>query len=266
MPAHDGGRGRVPEGPAESAGPEATGPAGGDHAILPGGNATTGQDGVVAQNGVVAHAPIDGSDWRADDVPGWAGSVMAVLRVLTRLVEVNLLVLAGALAGGILLGLGPALKAGSAVLHTPDLAMEPWRGFWREWRTGWRRSNLLFAPFWPVGALLWADAAAVGQASGPVHAVMLAGLTLASAWTAAVLAWWPRIVLRYDDAAPAVWRYLLLTPLMAPGVTLATLITLAATAAAILGVPLVALVAGMSFPLWATGKLVDGKLEKTPAS
>lgn len=198
----------------------------------------------------------DVPDWRGDDVPGWAGGVMAVLRVLTRLVEVNLLVLAGTLAGGVLLGLGPALKAGSAVLHDPGLAMEPWRGFWREWRTDWRWSNLLFMPFWPVGALLWADATAVGQATGPAHAAMLAGLTLASAWTAVVLAWWPSVVLRYDDAAPAVWRYLLLTPLMAPGVALAALITLAATAATILGVPPAGLAAGASFPLWATGRLV----------
>lgn len=189
---------------------------------------------------------------------------MAVLRALTRLVEVNLLVLAGALAGGLLLGLGPALKAGSAVLHDPDLAMEPWRGFWREWRADWRRSNLLFAPFWLVGALLWADAAAVGQASGPAHAAMLSGLTVASAWTAVVLAWWPRIVLRYDDAAPAVWRYLLLTPLLAPGTALAILVTLAATAAVILGVPLAALAAGASFPLWATGRLVGAKLRANP--
>lgn len=194
------------------------------------------------------------------DVPGWAGSVMAVLRVLTRLVEVNLLVIAGALVGGVLLGLGPALRAGSAVLHDPGLAMEPWRGFWREWRADWRRSNLLFAPFWPVGVLLWADAAAVGQASGPAHAAMLAGLTLASAWTAVVLAWWPRVVLRYDDAAPAVWRYLLLTPLMAPGTAVAILVTLTATAATTLAVPLAALAAGLSFPLWSTGKLVSSKL------
>ncbi|MBL0887514.1 DUF624 domain-containing protein [Myceligenerans indicum] len=201
----------------------------------------------------------DGPGWRADDVPGWAGSVMAVLRFLTRLVEVNLLVLAGTLAGGVLLGLGPALKAGSAALHDPDLAMEPWRGFWREWRSRWGRSNLLFAPFWPLGALLWADAVAVGQASGPVHAATLAGLTIVSAWTAVVLTWWPRVVLRYDDAAPAVWRHLLLTPLMAPGVALAALVTLAATVAAVLGVPPVALVAGASFPLWATGRLVDSR-------
>ncbi|MBO0608942.1 DUF624 domain-containing protein [Myceligenerans salitolerans] len=235
------------------------------------------QGGVVAQDGVVAaglgpaggsggtvnadsgaDGGADGPGWRGDEAPGWTGGVMAVLRFLTRMVEVNLLVLAGALAGGILLGLGPALKAGSAVLHDPELATEPWRGFWREWRTDWRRSNLLFAPFWPVGVLLAADAAVVGQASGPVHAALLAGLTLASAWTAVVLAWWPRIVLGYDDAAPAVWRYLLLTPLMAPGAALAILVTLAATAAVVLGVPLAALVAGASFPLWATGKVVAG--------
>lgn len=185
---------------------------------------------------------------------------MAVLRLLTRLVEVNLLVIVGALAGGVVLGLGPALKAGSAVLHDPSLSMEVWRGFWREWRTEWRRSNRLFAPFWLVGGLLAADSAVVGQVTGTLHAAMLAGLTLAGAWTAVVLAWWPRIALRYDDAAPAVWRYLLLTPLMAPGSAVAILVTITATIAATLGVPVAALAAGLSFPLWATGKLVEHRL------
>ncbi|GAA1849351.1 YesL family protein [Myceligenerans crystallogenes] len=208
-------------------------------------------------------APMDddgGARWRSNDGPGWAGSVMAVLRFLTRLVEVNLLVVAGTLAGGVVLGLGPALKAGSAVLHDPALSLTPWAGFWGAWRAGWRRSNLLFAPFWPVGALLAADAVVVGQSSGAFRAVLLGGLTLVTAWTVVTLSWWPRIAVRYDDAAPAVWRYLLLTPLMAPGTALGILVTVAATTAAALGVPLVALLAAASFPLWATGLLIDRRL------
>ncbi|GAB4084525.1 hypothetical protein GCM10028784_11550 [Myceligenerans cantabricum] len=260
MSAHDAGADRVHQ-------------AGADHTVSRDGTATTPQDGagarrdgVAAGRGGVGPAG-DGEGWRGDEVSGWSGGVMAALRVLTRCVEVNLLVVLGTLAGGGLLGLGPALRAGSEVLHNPNLAMEPWRGFWHAWRTGWRRSNVLFAPFWLVGALLWADAAVVGQVpTGAAHAVMLVGLTLVGAWTAVVLAWWPRVVLTHDDAAPAVWRYLLLTPLLAPGVALAVLVTLAATAAVILGVPLVTLLAGVSFPLWATGKVVDGRLGHGPVA
>lgn len=203
----------------------------------------------------------DGPGWRADDVPGALGGVMAALRFATRLVEVNLLVALGSLAGGILLGLGPALRAGSAVLGDAELAMEPWRGFWREWRAGWRRSNLLFAPFWPVAALLTADAVVVGQMTGALYAVLAGGLTLAGAWTTVVLAWWPRIALRYDDPAPAVWRYLLLTPLTAPGTAVAILVTVVATVTVVLGAPVTALLAGVSFPLWATSRLVGARLD-----
>ncbi|WP_125773367.1 DUF624 domain-containing protein [Antribacter gilvus] len=193
---------------------------------------------------------------------GWAGGVMAVLRWVTRMVEVNVLVVLGTLAGGVLLGLGPALRAGSTVLLDDEHADAPWRGFWRTWRSGWRRANLLFAPVWVAGTLVWLDTAVIAAAEGPARAAFQVGLVLVSGWGAVVLAWWPRVALRYDDGAPAVWRFLLLAPILGPGTALAVLVALAATAAVALGVPLAAALAGVSFPLWATGRLVDDRLRK----
>jgi hypothetical protein len=46
------------------------------------------------------------------EVPGWAGGVMAVLRWGTLLVEITVMVLLGALAGGGVVGRGPARGAG----------------------------------------------------------------------------------------------------------------------------------------------------------
>lgn len=201
----------------------------------------------------------------ADDVPGWAGGVMAALRWVTRLVEANVLVVLGTLAGGVLLGLGPALRAGSAVLLDPAHAESPWRGFWATWASGWRRTNLLFGPFWACGALLWADSAVVAAATGPARAAFQLGLGLAVAWGAVVLAWWPRVVLRYDDGARAVWRYLLLAPGLGPGTTAGVLVVLAATTLAVAGVPLAGALAGLAFPLWATGRLVDDRLARPAA-
>lgn len=201
---------------------------------------------------------------RADDAGavGWAGGVMTALRWATRLVEVNVLVVVGALAGGVVLGLGPALRAGSAVLLEPEHADAPWRGFWQEWRTGWRRANLLFAPLWFVGLLLWLDTAVIAAADGAARAGFQLGLALVGAWGAVVLAWWPRVALRYDDPAPAVWRFLLLAPALGPGTAAGVLVVAGATAAVVLGVPVAGALAGLSFPLWATGRLVDDRLQK----
>src|SRR5690606_18701618 len=113
MPRYDDGSrtGDDPTAPARRASRDVTDPA----APRPPGPGR-GDQAVPAAGGRL----VDG-DWRADDVPGTFGTVMAALRFLTRLVEVNLLVVIGTLAGGVLFGLGPALRAGSAVLHDPGL-------------------------------------------------------------------------------------------------------------------------------------------------
>lgn len=61
-------------------------------------------------------------DTSAEVELGWTGGVMRVLRRVTRLVEVNVLVLLGALAGGVVLGLWPAVRAASTVLLDGDPA------------------------------------------------------------------------------------------------------------------------------------------------
>ena len=65
-------------------------------------------------------------DTSAVDEIGWTGGVMRVLRRVTRLVEINVLVLLGALAGGVVLGLWPAVRAASAVLL--DGGITAWEG------------------------------------------------------------------------------------------------------------------------------------------
>ena len=51
-----------------------------------------------------------------DESFGWAGRVMVFLRFATQIVAVNVLVLLGTLAGGVLLGLLPALGSGGSLL------------------------------------------------------------------------------------------------------------------------------------------------------
>ncbi|MCA5892510.1 DUF624 domain-containing protein [Isoptericola sp. NEAU-Y5] len=199
------------------------------------------------------------------EVPGWAGGVMAVLRWVTLLVEINVMVVLGTLAGGVLAGLGPALRAGSEAAAATTDGPTPWRTFWRTWRAELGRANLLFAPVWVVAALLWLDGVAVTLLSGPARSVLQVGLVVAMAWSAVALAYWPRVVGRYGDGAARTWRFLLLAPLLGPTTTLAVVVVLGATALAGAALPLVAVLAGVSFPLWATARLVDDRLDRIDA-
>ncbi|WP_454851330.1 YesL family protein [Promicromonospora soli] len=201
-------------------------------------------------------------DTSAEDEIGWTGGVMRLLRRVTRLVEVNVLVLLGALAGGVVLGVWPAVRAASAVLLDGDPAESPWRPFWRAWRDGWGRANLLGVPLWVVGAALLLDSLVLQQMGGPVRAALQVGLVLVGAWTAVVLAYWPRVVLRYDRSALDTWRFLLLSPALGPGTAVGTLVVLAVCGLVSYVLPLFGLLAGVSVPLWLTGRMVEDRLDR----
>ncbi|GAA1713746.1 hypothetical protein GCM10009809_07420 [Isoptericola hypogeus] len=200
------------------------------------------------------------------EVPGWAGGVMAALRWATLLVEVNAMVVLGTLAGGVVLGLGPALRAGGAVAAGMTAGPTPWRTFWRTWRAGFGRTNLLFAPAWVIGLLLWFDAVALGLLDGPARASLQLGLVVVGAWALVAVSYWVRVAARYDRGPLETWRFLLLAPLLAPTTTLAVLVVAGATALAGWAMPLALALAGASFPLWATGRLVDDSLDRIDAA
>jgi uncharacterized membrane protein YesL len=201
-------------------------------------------------------------DTSAEDELGWTGGVMRVLRRVTRLVEVNVLVLLGALAGGIVLGVWPAVRAASALLLDADPAESPWRPFWRAWRDDWRRTNLLGAPLTVVGAALALDLLVLGQLGGPARAALQAGLVVVGVWTAVMLAYWPRVVLRYDRPAFETWRFLLLSPPLGPGTAAGAVVVLGACGLVAYVVPLLGLLAGIAVPLWLSGLMVDDRLNR----
>ncbi|GHH68725.1 YesL family protein [Promicromonospora soli] len=201
-------------------------------------------------------------DTSAEDEIGWSGGIMRVLRHVTRLVEVNILFLLGTLAGGVMLGVWPAFRAASAVLLDGDPAESPWRPFWRAWRDGWRRANLLGIPLWVVGAALLFDSLVLAQMDGPARAALQLGLVLVGAWIAVVLAYWPRVVLRYDRPPLDTWRFLLLSPALGPGVALGALVVLAVCGLVSYVIPLLGLLAGVAVPLWLSGRMVDERLHR----
>jgi len=201
-------------------------------------------------------------DTSAEDEIGWTGGVMRVLRRATRLVEINVLILLGALAGVVVLGVWPAIRAASAVLLDGDPAESPWRPFWRAWRDGWRRANVLGAPLSVVGVALLLDSLVLAQVDGPARAALQLGLVLVGAWTAVVLAYWPRVVLRYDQPPLETWRFLLLSPALGPGTAVGALVVLAVFGLVSYVLPLFGLLAGFSVPLWLSGRMVDERLDR----
>ncbi|MEU1972575.1 DUF624 domain-containing protein [Microbacterium sp. NPDC019599] len=192
------------------------------------------------------------------DVPGWAGVVMAVLRVVTQLVGINLLMIAGTLAGGVVAGLAPAASAARALtarLATTDPSTSLWRDFWSHWRARFVRANLLALPFWGAGMLVAADVWMLGAAQGAVRAAMGAALLVVVLYLAVALAYLPIVAGEHADPwAPSV-RFVLLAPALFPARGFAILAVLAAVGLVYWFVPPIALLFGAALPLLLTGML-----------
>ncbi len=198
------------------------------------------------------------------EVPGWAGGAMFGLRWLTLLVEVSAMLLLGTLAGGVLLGLGPSLRAGSLVTAGMTQEPRPWRTFWRTWRTGFWSTNASFAPFWCIAVLLWLDGIAVTMLDGPAGAALLGGLLTVLCWTAVMLVYWPRAAL-CDQSFTRTWRLLLFAPLLGLGTSLSIGAVLLAAALLWRQLPAVAVLAGAPLVLWSTGRLTQHRLDRLTA-
>lgn len=212
----------------------------------------------------------DGAARAATDgeVGGWAGRVMGVLRVATHVVGVNALVLLGTLAGLVVLGAFPALVAGGrllARLADGRASDHLWRDFWSAYRSGWRRSNLLGAPAWPIGALLSADAAVVRFVEGPAGAVLAAGVLALGAWCTIALLTLVAVARRYEETPPRTWRFVALFPLLSPGTSAAVLVVVAAVGVSVLALPVLGPLVGIALPLLAGGWLVDRRLDALDA-
>ncbi|WP_421734806.1 YesL family protein [Cellulomonas sp.] len=198
-------------------------------------------------------------------VGGWAGRVMVFLRVGTQLVAVNVLVVLGTLAGGIVLGAYPALGAGGSVLArlaagTPSEHL--WSDFWAGYRSGFRRLNVLGAPL-TVGFLLLAlDASVLAAASaGPARAALTVGVVALTGYLLVALATLVPVARRYEGVpATRTWRFVAVAPLLSPLTGLAVLAALAVLAVTFAQVTVLLPLVGLSLPLLVSGWLVDQRL------
>lgn len=206
-----------------------------------------------------------------DAVGGWAGRVMVFLRAGTQLVAVNVLVLLGTLAGGVVLGAYPALGAGGALLArltAGSPSEHVWRDFWSAYRAGFRRLNLLGAPLTVGFVLLGVDASVLAAASpGPTKAALTAGVVALTGYLTVALATLAPVARRYADAPVArTWRFVGVAPLLWPLTSLGVLAALVVLAVTFSHVAVLVPLAGVSLPLLVSGWVVDQRLTRLDAA
>jgi len=107
------------------------------------------------------------------------GFTVSTCNTVWRFAAVNMMCLALTIAGGVVLGLGPAIAASMWAMSRPRdySAGELCRGMWIEWRADFLRTNLALMPVVAVLALL---VTFIPQAHGPSLAILigLAGLLI----------------------------------------------------------------------------------------
>ncbi|WP_141895748.1 YesL family protein [Microbacterium kyungheense] len=200
---------------------------------------------------------------------GWAGRVMSWLRVVASLIVVNLLFVAGALVGLVVLGLAPAALAATACLTLlRDGAFAPGGGaeqglartFVRTYRARFWRANLLALPFGVVAVLLVLDTAVLPALDGPIAAALavftwVVGAAALLAFVAALT-----VAVRYDEAPGAVLRYAAVLPFTSPVTSLVLLATLAVIGVALSLLPMLIPLVGFAVVLFVAGWFVDHRL------
>lgn len=194
---------------------------------------------------------------------GWAGRVMAWLRVAAALIVVNLLFVAGTIAGLVVLGLAPAALAATACLtrlRDGDGETGLVREFVAVYRAEFWRGNLIGLPFGVIALLLAADTAVLPALDGAA-AVALAGFTWAVGGVSAlVLACALTVAVRYDETAGAVLRYSAVLPFTSPLMSLVMLVSLTSVLVALALLPMLVPLVGIAVVLFVAGWIVDHRL------
>lgn len=193
---------------------------------------------------------------------GWAGRVMVWLRVVSALILVNLMFLAGVLVGVIVLGVMPAAAAATTCLtrlrdgeHDGMI-----RVFIDAYRGAFWRANLLGVPFAVVLLLILADTAVLPLLPAPASAALVVVTWVIAAIAVVALGAVLTIDARYQDGPLATLRYAAMLPLISPLMSAVMLVSLTALGAALALLPMLIPLVGFSVPLFVAGWFVDHRL------
>lgn len=201
-----------------------------------------------------------------DNGIGWAGRVMGWLRLAIALVVLNLLFVAGTLAGLVVFGLFPAAVATSIVAARLRAGVPPdslVRDFVTAYRGQFRHLAVVSFPFTLATLLIAVDLVAfqtLAASGDPLAAVLFAAFLTSSVLTVLAVLAAVSICSRYRASARATWRYAIVLPLVSPGLSISLLVSLGALAYALMAFGVLVPLVGASAPLFVAGWLIDARL------
>ena len=198
------------------------------------------------------------------DTPGWAGRLMDWLRFVMQLVLLNLLFLAGTLAGLVVIGIFPSAVAATVVLarlRAGDQGDRLISDFVTAYRAQFVHANRVGSLFTIAGLLALLNAASLPDAATDLQLALSAlavvvSVALAASAGAAVV-----ICSRHRDTVRRTWRYALVLPLASPVMTLAWLVSMAGVAVLLSGVSALLPLVGASLPLLVSGVVIGHRLD-----
>ena len=201
---------------------------------------------------------------------GWAERLMQWLAFAVRLVLINVLFVAGTVAGLGVLGLFPSAAAASVLLSRLLAGAEGdrlVRDFIAVYRRQFLHLNRVGSIFWAAGALAVANLLAFSSPGvSPLTGASVPGAVLfllfAAVSVLAIAAAFNAVAIcaRYRDTVLRTWRLAFVLPLASPAAGLGVIMTLAAAAMLFIAAPLLLPLAGASLPLLLTGWLVNRRI------
>jgi len=203
---------------------------------------------------------------------GWAGKVMHWLRFAINLVVINLLFIAGTLAGLVVLGVFPAATAAAILLgrmragQSSDTLV---RDFITAYRAQFWHLNVVAVPFHLAAVVVFLDLVAFQTtvvAGSSVSAVLLVLLVVVSTVTLLGMLCAITICTRYRASARSIWRYAFVLPFVSPVLTVSLILSLGALALALFQFGVLLPLIGASAPLFLAGWLIDHRLAALDAA
>lgn len=199
---------------------------------------------------------------------GWAGKVMVFLTYATQIVIANFLWILGVLAGGVVLGVGPATLALGRLMTALALgepSSAPWRDFWFTWRTEFWAVNKLAWPFVALGVLAFADLYAFRVASlngWSGTGALLAPFIIVVTACVVAYAYFHASLLRFRDSFLPTMRFAFVSPLAFAPTTAAVILVNVAFLMLTWQFPIVIVLCGFSAPIGFSILLAGVALDK----
>ena len=200
---------------------------------------------------------------------GWAGRVMSWLRFALALVVLNLLFVAGTLAGLVVFGVFPAAVATSIVAARLRAGVPPdslVRDFVTAYTSQFRHLAVVALPFHLAAVVIALDLVAfqtLAAAGSALATVLLAVFVASGVITALAALSAISICARYRASAWATWRFAVALPLISPGTSVSLLLSLGVLSYLLMAFGVLVPLVGASAPLFLAGWLLDARLTRT---